>query len=255
MKKMIAIGGGENGRSGYPYETGEIDQEIVNLCEKIEPKILFIGTASNDHSGYFECIKRIFGENLNCLVERLNLLNETTTFKDAEQKILSSDIIYVGGGNTRKMLDLWKENNIDQLLQRAYEKGIVLSGLSAGSECWFKLGISDSDIIDGISNEYNLLEGLGFINALHCPHYNSEANKKEILKSLMKKLEEPIVAIAIDNCAAIEIIDDRYRIISSKKSANAYRTYWMDQIYYEEKIPKTKEYLNLNSLIQHPKFK
>ena len=131
------------------------------------------------------------------------------TKEEIEDKIMNTDIIYVGGGNSRRMLRRWKETGVDKLLYKAYEKGVVLSGLSAGSVCWFKYFTSDSDIMDGIRNEYILLEGLGMINAVHCPHFDFEEGRRETLKNLMLKIEEPIVSIAIDNCAAIEIINDK----------------------------------------------
>ncbi len=252
-KKIVAIGGGENGRANYPYETAEIDKKIVVLSGKQHPKVLFIGTASGDSLGYYDCIKRIFEKNLNCQTDNLRLLEESYTNEDLESKIMESDIIYIGGGNTRKMLNKWQEKGVDNLLQVAYEKGIVLSGVSAGSGCWFKYCTSDSDIMDGISNDYILLEGLGIINALHCPHFDVEEGRRTTLKSLMCKIEEPIVAIAIDNCAAIEIVDNKYKIITSKDTAHAYKTYWLDGNYYEEVISEKEEYQDFDELIKHPK--
>lgn len=254
MKKIVAIGGGENGRPGYPYETAEIDKEIVKLSGVEKAKLLFIGTASKDHPGYFECIKQIFEKILNCEVDVLKTIDETPSFEETKTKILSSDIIYVGGGNTRFMLKKWKELGIDSLLEAAYNNGTVLSGLSAGSACWFKYCSSDSDIMDGISDEYILLECLGLIDALHCPHYDAEEGRRESLKKLMLKIEEPLVAIAIDNCAAIKIVDEKYKIISSKDSAHAYRCYWHKDKYYEELIPKNETF-NLDDLIKHPGLK
>lgn len=252
-KKIVAIGGGENGRTGYPYETAEIDEAIVSLSNKNNPKLLFIGTASGDSLGYYECIKRMFGDNLNCQTDNLRLIEENYTKEEIAEKIMGADIIYVGGGNTRKMLNKWKEKEVDKLLRLAHEKGIILSGLSAGSVCWFKYCTSDSDIMDGISSDYILLEGLGIINALHCPHFDVEEGRKETLKNLLFKVEEPIVAIAIDNCAAIEIVDNKYRIITSKDTAKAYKTYWLEGQYYEEIIPRKDEYQDFDELIKHPK--
>lgn len=252
-KKIVAIGGGENGRVGYPYETAEIDSAIVSLSNKQNPKVLFIGTASGDSLGYYGCIKRMFGDNLNCQTDNLRLLEENYTKEEIEEKIMSADIIYVGGGNTRKMLNKWKETGVDRLFQTVYEKGAILSGLSAGSVCWFKYFTSDSDIMDGISSDYILLEGLGIINAIHCPHFDVEEERRETLKNLMLRIDEPIVAIAIDNCAAIEIIDNKYRIITSKDKAKAYKTYWLDGQYYEEVIPQKEVYQDFEELIKHSK--
>jgi dipeptidase E len=57
---------------------------------------------------------------------------------------LGADIIYVGGGNTLKMMTLRRKLGVDKALQQALKKDIILSGLSAGSICWFDYGNSDS---------------------------------------------------------------------------------------------------------------
>ena len=135
MKKIIAIGGGEIGRPGYPIETTKIDKEIIKLTNKINPRLLFIPTASSDSELYFDCVTKHFGKKLKCKVDVLYLLKESPNLKEIKQKILNTDIIYVGGGNTALMLKTWKKYKIDKLIKQAYDKGVVLSGLSAGSIC------------------------------------------------------------------------------------------------------------------------
>ena len=128
MGKLVCIGGGEIPRvkNGIqlPYETKEIDEEIVRLSDKPNPKLLFIGTASTNSYDYFLVIKKIF-EDLGCIVSNLDLLCDKVDLNDVENKILNTDIIYVGGGNTKFMLEKWRELGVDQLLLKAYEKGIV----------------------------------------------------------------------------------------------------------------------------------
>ena len=246
-KSIVAIGGGENGRPGYPYETLEIDKRIVELSNKENPKLLFIGTASSDSEGYFECIRKNFG-NLGCEVLNLAITKNDYTYEELQNAILGVDIIYVGGGNTMKMLDLWRENQIDKLLMQAYNQGIVLSGLSAGSLCWFKYCNSDSLRFEENTDKLILLEGLGFINAVHCPHYDAEENRKDSLKEMMKDIPD-LVAIALENCVAIEFIDDEYRIIKSKETSKAYKTYWENNEYVELELEETLDYKPLNELV------
>ncbi|MDQ0362371.1 Type 1 glutamine amidotransferase-like domain-containing protein [Breznakia pachnodae] len=250
-KRIIAIGGGENGRQGYPYETAEIDQEIVRLCEKENPKLLFIGTASNDDSNYFHSMSKVF-KKLGCIVNNLSLTINNYTEDDIYKIITQSDIVYVGGGNPKRLLELWNEKKIVKILDDASENGLILSGLSAGSLCWFSYCNSDSLKFNNENIESIKQDGLGFIDAVNCPHYDNKDNRKNELKAMMKHLPDK-VAIALDNCSAIEIIGDKYRIITSKTTANAYRTYWLNNVYYEEIIPKTLEYSNLTDLIVHPK--
>lgn len=248
MKKIIAIGGGEIGRPGYPVETTQIDKEIINLTGKKNPRLLFIPTASADSELYFETVKKHFGKTLGCKTDVLYLINKNLSKKEIEQKIFGSDIIYVGGGNTLKMMKVWRKYGVDKILKQAYEKGIVLSGLSAGSICWFRWGNSDSRKSINPKADLIKVSGLNLINALHCPHYDFEKDRKPDLKKMMRKTAG--ISIAIDNCCAIEIIDDKYRIICSKKSANAYKVYWKANKYYEEVIKKEKEFKVLKDLLK-----
>lgn len=234
MKKIVAIGGGEIGRPGYSIETSKIDKEILKLSGKKRPKFLFIPTASSDADGYVKVVNNYFGGKLGCAIDILYLVNKKTSYQEIKNKILNSDIIYVGGGNTFKMLKLWRRLGVDKILAIAYKKGIVLSGVSAGAICWFKYGHSDSRKFNNRNAAYIKVRGLDFVDALVCPHYNVEKDRKKSLKDIMKK--EKTFGIALDNCAALEIIDDKYRVITSKPGANAYKVYWQEGKYYEERI-------------------
>lgn len=247
MKKIIAIGGGEIGRPGFPVETTKIDKEIIKLTGKEKPKLLFIPTASADSESYYSTVEKHFGERLGCKTNVLYLIKNKPSKKEIEDKILKSDIVYVGGGNTLKMMRVWRKNKVDETLLKAHKKGIIMSGVSAGSICWFKYGNSDSrKFIDPAANLIKVA-GLGLVDALNCPHYNFEAYRKADLKKMMKKTSG--VAIALDNCCAIEIIDDKYKVITSKKTANAYKVYWKENKYYEEIIKKEKELKPLSQLL------
>src|SRR5690606_6160908 len=113
----------------------------------------------------------------------------------------SSDIIYVGGGNTLKMMTIWRRMGVDTLLKKAYRKGIILSGVSAGAICWFSYGNSDSRKFTSRSSQLIKVRGLELIPALFCPHYDVEKHRQNDLRKMMMKTPK-IVAIALDNCCA-----------------------------------------------------
>lgn len=249
MGKIVAIGGGEIGRPGYGFETLSIDKEIIKLTGKKNPKLLFIPTASSDSEGYYNVVKKYFGDKLKCDVSVLYLIKEKLSKKEIENKVMNSDIIYVGGGNTLKLMTIWRKYGLDIILKKAYKKGIVLSGVSAGSICWFSYGNSDSRKFTSNSNQLIKVTGLGFIDALHCPHYDVEVHRQEDLKNMMKKVSR-IVAIAIDNCCALEIVDDKYRILKSKPTSNAYKIYWKNNQYFKEEIISKKEFGSLGNLLK-----
>lgn len=223
MKEIVAIGGGEIRN----FETLAIDKEVLRLTNKDNPKLLFIPTASSDNSEYYYAIENLYRNKLGCKTDVLYLLNRTLSFFEIENKILSSDIIYVGGGNTLKMMKLWRLLGVDKLLKNAWEKGIVLCGLSAGSICWFEYGHSDSMSFYNPENwNYIKVKGLGFLKGVNCPHYDSNTlgiPRKEYFISMINKYGG--FGIAVDNGAAIEFLDDKYRVINSIEDAGAYKIF------------------------------
>ncbi len=247
MGKIVAIGGGEIGSRGHPVETTEIDKEIIRLSGKPKPRLLFIPTASSDSETYYDAVRDHFGGDLGCRTDVLYLLENEPSRNDIENKIFAADIVYVGGGNTLKMLIAWRKFGVDETLAKAYGRGIVLSGLSAGAICWFRYGSSDSRKFNNPEAGLIKLRGLDFIHTLCCPHYDAEADRRPHLRELMKKTSG--VAIALDNCCAIEMVDDEYKIIASKSNACAYKVYYKRGEYREEIISQRKEFVPIERLV------
>ena len=139
MKAIIPIGGGEISLKS----TLNIDEYIVSLVTSETKKVLFIPTASGDMVSYIERFKAHY-ESLGCEVDTL-LLSQTQNDNLIRSKIFSSNIIYIGGGNTARMMRIFKRNKVNEYLLKAYEKGIILTGLSAGAMAYFTNGYSDSN--------------------------------------------------------------------------------------------------------------
>ena len=245
MPKIIAIGGGENGRPTTKYETKKIDKEIVSLSGKKKPKLLFIPPPSAFQENYFKIIKKNFSK-LGCKVSVLYLTNKKPKIKEIKQKILSTDIIFVGGGNTLNLMKYFRKHKIDKIIKKAAKKNIILSGLSAGAICWFKFGCSDSIKANNPKSALIKLRALNLISAVLCPHYDENGRKTDS-KKIIKRTTE--VGIALDNCTAIEIINNQYKIITSKKQAKAYKVYYKKGKFYQEELRTTKELSFLNNLL------
>ncbi len=230
-------------------QTMRIDQEIVRLSGRKSPRLLFIPTASLDDPGYCERIERHFSANLGCKVEFLLLYRERPNKAEIRRRILAADIIYVGGGNTLRMMMLWRHLGVDRFIDQARRRGSVLCGLSAGCICWFRQGNSDSRKFADASNDTLIkVRGLDYIDALACPHYDVEQNRKPALEKMMRRT--PGIAIALDNGAALEVIDNRYRIITSMRHKNGWRVYWHRGNYHREKLPKNGDFDSLQNLLE-----
>lgn len=131
MKQIIALGGG--GFSMEP-ENPLLDLYVLKQSGKHNPKICFIPTASGDADNYIARFYEFFGKQ-NCKPSHLSLFKPQT--RDLESYLIEKDIIYVGGGNTRNLLALWREWGLDLIMMKAWEQGTVLAGISAGSICSF----------------------------------------------------------------------------------------------------------------------
>jgi peptidase E len=172
---IVAIGGG--GFSESPDNLA-LEQYCLNLCEVAVPRVLFISTASGDADGYTARFFNAFSR-LNCKTGSLSLFRPPPG--DLSEYVNSYNLVYVGGGNTRSMLALWKEWSLDSILRKAWQNGVVLSGVSAGAICWFEWGITDS-----VPGRFYPLECLGYITGAACPHWNSEGARQPVVRSLVK---------------------------------------------------------------------
>ena len=194
-KNIVAIGGGGFGRT---LGSLHIEKYIISLVSKKRPKVCFIPTASGDSSLYKLNFYRAFSK-LDCLTSHIDFFSRT---ENLDEKILSQDIIYVGGGNTKSMLAVWKEWNLHNILQNAYEKGIVMSGVSAGAICWFEKGITDS-----YAENLSILECLGIVSGIACPHFDEEKEREPYVNDLIKK-EIIKSCICIEGNCALHIKND-----------------------------------------------
>ena len=246
-RAIVAIGGGQIRTRG----TADIDREIIRLSNKEHPRILFVPTASSDSERYWKHFLEYFGKFLKCKADVLFLVNEAPPAQQIERKILSADIVYVGGGNTLFMMRVWRRLGVDKILKAAYEDGIVLAGISAGAICWFDSGHSDSMSFYNPRNwNYIIVKGLGLINGVHCPHYNSMTRgvpRRKDFREMIRRIGG--TGIAIENNCAMEFIDERYfRVITSKRYSRAYRLYKSGGDVVAEQIPQEKKLAPVESL-------
>ena len=209
-KQIIAIGGGGFGRT--PGE-GLIEKYILDQSEKDVPNICFIPTATGDNEAYKVNYYSTFSK-LDCFPSHLDFFKRTP---DLKELILNQDVIFVGGGNTKSMLAVWKDWGLDLVLKEAYEKGVIMSGVSAGAICWFDQGITDS-----WAEDLKVMDCLGFIEGACCPHYDEEPQRKP---SLNKFITEKVLksCYAVDGGCALHIEDEKeFKSVVFSKNKNSF---------------------------------
>ncbi|MDB9718692.1 peptidase E [Candidatus Pelagibacter sp.] len=207
-KKIIAIGGG-----GFTHESDDtLDQFFLDQCSKKKIKLGFLATASKDDVKKISLFYKKF-ENKNLELSHFNLTQKIDGFSSW---ILNKDIIYVGGGNTSFMLDIWRKNSLDKIFKKAYENGIVLAGVSAGAGCWFDYILSDS-----VGPGLKPLKGISLISGSCTPH-SSEEKRINQFELNIKNGELP-PGLAIDDGVAVLFIDGKpSEVYSSRKNHKAY---------------------------------
>lgn len=245
--KIIAIGGGRIGRFSPTVRTTALDREAVRISGKKSPRLLFLPTASAGCDQYCAAIYKQFSKRLGCKVDIMLLVNTDPERARIRDRISRADIIYVGEGNTLRMMKTWRRYGVDRALHAAMQRNAVLCGSSAGSIAWFSWGNSDSYKSREDPTRLARVRGLGFVDALLCPHYNVEKHRRPSLKAMMK--EHKGVAIALDDCCALVVHDDTYRVLASVKGRKAYRVYWKNGEYTEEQLVPSKEFRPLGPLL------
>lgn len=216
---IVAIGGGDLGAG----DTLSIDKFIVKLSGKKKPKALFVPTATGDDKDYCKAFKEIYGKKLGCKTDNLLLFNRESNRNQIREKIFGSDIIYVGGGNTLRMMKLWRKLGVDRLLEKAGSQGTILAGLSAGAICWHQWGHSDSRAFSSPSDwSYIRVKGLGFIPVIFCPHLDSEKRHKPFKDMIMK---HGGLGIACEDNAAVWYQGNKKPVIKCSKKSAAVRIY------------------------------
>ena len=200
---------------------GEINDIFINyvigLTKKDSPKICFIPAASGDNpyliTYWYELCSKL---SVKPSVQRV-FVSSSEGSKSFEENLLQMDAIIVGGGNTLNMIAIFKAQGIDTVLAKAYQKGIILAGGSAGSLCWFKHGLSDSR-----PQKLSIIECLGFINASHCPHFSSEKSRKPLYEEAILN-HKLMPGYACDDLAGMLFQNGKFiKAVSLDKDNNVY---------------------------------
>ncbi len=173
MRRIIAIGGGEL----RERTTLKIDEYIAALAKERagenRANALFIPTASHDYMPYYNTFHKVYTGVFNIKTDVALTVFKEMDLEKMRAKFEKADMLYVGGGDTVFMMESWKQSGLLPLIQEAYERGVILAGLSAGAICWFSDIYTDSQAALGEGDKYAMFQGLGWINGKISPHYGS----------------------------------------------------------------------------------
>jgi peptidase E len=192
-----------------------LDQYILAASTEARPRICFLPTASGDADLHLLSFYRAHAR-YDCQASHLSLFRPKTS--DIAGFLLEQNVIFVGGGNTRSMLALWREWGVDVVLRQAYEAGVVISGVSAGMICWFERGLTDSNF-----GALSPISGLAWLAGGACPHYDGEATRRPSLQRLVAAGTMPS-SWAADDGVALHFVDEQWHAaVSSRPKVSAWR--------------------------------
>jgi dipeptidase E len=217
--QIVAFGGG-----GFSMEAGNplLDDYVLELARergqahaRVRPRVCFLPTASGDADHYIVRFYRTFSAD-RCEASHVSLFRRDTGGPCLATHLEQQDLIYVGGGSVISMLGAWRAHGLDHALRRAWQEGVVMCGLSAGSLCWFQEGVT---AFHGDATRYG---GLGFLPCSNTVHYDGERERDTAYRRFL--LDGMPAGYAAEDGAALHFVGERLaRVVTSRPAARAYR--------------------------------
>jgi dipeptidase E len=212
--QIVALGGG-----GFSMEKegSLLDDYILSLLGTARPRVCFLPTASGDADHYVVRFYRRFSPCCEATHVSLFRRDQGTggVEDDLAAHLLSQHLIYVGGGNMVSMLGAWRAHGLDAILRRAWRRGIVMCGPSAGSLCWFDQALS------AFHGAPRPVRGLGLLPYSNCVHYDAEpARRAEYHRAIAEGMT---AGYAVEDGVALHFRGTSLaRIVSSRPGGRAF---------------------------------
>lgn len=193
-RHIVACGGG-----GWPSDgrMGPLEHHILGLARRDRPRVCLLATASGDSDGV---ISRFY-ESLAGVCEPSHLALFRPHPEPARRRLARQDVVYVAGGSSANLAAVWGTHDIGAALRGAWERGVVMSGVSAGAICWFEAGLTNS-----LGPGFAPVDGLGLVPGGFCPHADSDPGRLVVLRQLVDSGHMP-ATWAVDDGAAVHLSD------------------------------------------------
>jgi peptidase E len=210
MRQIVAFGGG-----GFSMESGNplLDDYVLGLTGEADPRVCFLPTASGDADHYIVRFYNAFRDRAR--PSHISLFRRERGVSNVRAHLLAQDLIYVGGGSLLSLLGVWRAHGIDAILREAWEAGVVLCGLSAGSLCWF------SEAVSGYHGEVHRVEALGFLSHSNAVHYGEGDRRAAFHRHLLDGMAPGYAAE--DGTALRFVGDELVEVVGSRAEARAYK--------------------------------
>jgi dipeptidase E len=209
---ILAMGGG-----GFTAGSADpaLDELVLRLTQTARPRVCLLPTAGGDSEHQIRRFYETYGDRL-CEPSHISLFRLGREPVPVREHLTAQDAIYVGGGSMVNLLAIWRAQGIDDILREAWQAGVVLAGLSAGSMCWFEWGISTG------SGQPAPVRGLGFVPGSNSVHHESEPSRRPVYLEAVRTGELP-PGHAVDDGAALIVRGTTVsEVVTARESARAY---------------------------------
>lgn len=178
---ILATSGGFRASARLGWEVGPLTRYAVDLAGVTgrAPRVCFIGTACGDDSRlittfYDNAWRERWAASHLALFPMPNVAH-------LREHLLGQDVVWVWGGSVAGLLAMWRLHGLDDVLGEAWQAGVVLTGVSAGSICWHVGGTTDSfgPALRPVAN------GLGLLPWSNGVHYDSDPQRRPLYESLV----------------------------------------------------------------------
>ena len=208
---ILATSGGRVPGRRTPWEAGPLTEYAVELAgvSGRRPRVCFVATAMGDHAAVLQTFydaARFAGWEASHLA-----LFPMPNLPDMRGHLLAQDVVWVWGGSVAGLLAMWRLHGLDAVMREAWEAGVVLTGVSAGTTDSFGPDLRAVD------------NGLGLLPYANGVHYDSEEQRRPLLHRLVADGTLPTAYATDDGAGLLYRGTELVEALSELPEAAAYR--------------------------------
>jgi dipeptidase E len=187
--RLVALGGG-GATHGLD---APIDDFVLQHLGVGSPRVGFLDWARPDRAERLQRLR----ERLAGRCAGVDTLPLDAGSADAARWLGGLDLLYVGGGDTARLLDALRHTPAGQAVVDAARAGLLLVGVSAGASVWFDCALSDAG-----GRGLRRLDGLCLLAGSFCPHFDTEPERRPAFAAAIARAQMP-PGLAVDDGAAV----------------------------------------------------
>jgi peptidase E len=217
---ILATSMGFHARDRGPYDAAPgplIDLAVELAGRPDQPRITYLGTAGGDDPAR---VATFYGAFAGSAVRASHLsLFPMPTVADVRTHLLAQDVVWVGGGSVANLLAVWRVHGLDEVFREAWQAGVVLAGVSAGSLCWHAGGTTDS-FGPGLRP---VTDGLALLPHSNSVHHDSEVQRRPVYHRLVAEGVLPAGYATDDGAGLVYRGTELVEAVSDRPGASAHR--------------------------------